>query len=735
MKFPYNGIAIPEILLPGPDVDLSKWAVVACDQYTSQREYWAEVARKTQGAPSALNIIYPEAWLDQGDGRIEEINRAMAEYERDVLTQRVNGFVLVERTTQSGSRLGLMAAVDLEAYDFYPGSVSQIRATEGTVLSRIPPRVKIRKNAPLESPHIMLLVDDVHDLLIRPLYEDRGRMELLYDVNLMMEGGRLRGWRVDADIHLESVQQALYYLNRLNPDLPYAVEDGKQPLAIAGAPGELTVSLLQPFLDNWLLSHSECEIDYIHGEQALRSLAAKPGCCGSVVACDQYTSEPDYWKRVEDFVGEAPSTLHITLPEVYLEGEDLPGRIQTINRTMEAYLQGNLLQTLGDSFLYVERTLADKKVRKGLVGAVDLEQYDYARGSQSLIRATEGTVLERIPPRVKVRENAALELPHIMLLVDDQARTVIEPLGAQTEDLKQVYDFALMENGGSIRGWQVPKDKAQGVQDELKTLADQEVFEEKYQVAGKGTLLFAVGDGNHSLATARQCWLELKESLTEEQQLTHPARYALAEIVNLHDPALVFEPIHRLLRHVDGKGMIFKLNEWCGHRGLKLKPCMDGRGDCLLTYVDEDGKLPLAIDGAPGELTVSLLQPFLDNWLLSHSECEIDYIHGEQALRSLAAKPGCCGGAPGELTVSLLQPFLDNWLLSHSECEIDYIHGEQALRSLAAKPGCCGFLLTAMDKKLLFPSVKAHGALPRKTFSMGEANEKRYYMECRRLHR
>jgi hypothetical protein len=419
MKFPYNGIAIPEILLPGPDVDLSKWAVVACDQYTSQREYWAEVARKTQGAPSALNIIYPEAWLDQGDGRIEEINRAMAEYERDVLTQRVNGFVLVERTTQSGSRLGLMAAVDLEAYDFYPGSVSQIRATEGTVLSRIPPRVKIRKNAPLESPHIMLLVDDVHDLLIRPLYEDRGRMELLYDVNLMMEGGRLRGWRVDADIHLESVQQALYYLNRLNPDL-----------------------------------------------------------------------------------------------------------------------------------------------------------------------------------------------------------------------------------------------------------------------------LFAVGDGNHSLATARQCWLELKESLTEEQQLTHPARYALAEIVNLHDPALVFEPIHRLLRHVDGKGMIFKLNEWCGHRGLKLKPCMDGRGDCLLTYVDEDGKLPLAIDGAPGELTVSLLQPFLDNWLLSHSECEIDYIHGEQALRSLAAKPGCCG-----------------------------------------------FLLTAMDKKLLFPSVKAHGALPRKTFSMGEANEKRYYMECRRLHR
>ena len=417
MKFPYNGVTIPEILLPKPGVDLSKWAVVACDQYTAQPEYWEEVKGVVGGAPSTLNIIYPEAWLAQGEARIESINRAMAEYEKEVLTERFTGFVLVERSTQSGRRLGLMAAVDLEAYDFYPDAHSLIRATEGTVLSRIPPRVKIRQNAPLETPHVMLLVDDQNDLLIRPLYEDRGRMEMLYDLNLMMNGGRLRAWKVTSPIHLEAVQQALYYLGRLS-----------------------------------------------------------------------------------------------------------------------------------------------------------------------------------------------------------------------------------------------------------------------------GDLLFAVGDGNHSLATARQCWLQLKETLSEAEQLNHPARYALVEIVNLHDPALVFEPIHRLMMHVDGKGMLFKLNEWCIHRGLKLKPCMDGKGDCLLTYVDADGKLPLAIDGAPGELTVSLLQPFLDNWLLSHSACEIDYIHGEEALTRLASKGGNCG-----------------------------------------------FLLTAMDKKLLFPSVKAHGALPRKTFSMGEANEKRYYMECRKI--
>ena len=177
MKFPYNGVTIPEILLPKPGVDLSKWAVVACDQYTAQPEYWEEVKGVVGGAPSTLNIIYPEAWLAQGEARIESINRAMAEYEKEVLTEKFTGFALVERSTQSGRRLGLMAAVDLEAYDFYPDAHSLIRATEGTVLSRIPPRVKIRQNAPLETPHVMLLVDDQNDLLIRPLYEDRGRMD------------------------------------------------------------------------------------------------------------------------------------------------------------------------------------------------------------------------------------------------------------------------------------------------------------------------------------------------------------------------------------------------------------------------------------------------------------------------------------------------------------------------------------------------------------------------------
>lgn len=398
----------------------------------------------------------------------------------------------------------------------------------------------------------------------------------------------------------------------------------------------------------------------------------------SVVACDQYTSEPDYWHRVEEQVGEAPSTLHITLPEVYLEGEDLPGRIQTINQTMEKYLQEDLLQVLCDSFLYVERTLADKQVRKGLVGAVDLEQYDYARGSQSLIRATEGTVLERIPPRVRVRENAALELPHIMLLVDDQARTVIEPLGAQTGELKQVYDFALMENGGSIRGWQVPKDRAGGVQEALKTLADQEVFEEKYQVAGKGALLFAVGDGNHSLATAKACYENLKAVLSPEQAAVHPARYALVELVNIHDPALEFEPIHRVVFGADPDNMMKRLAEYFL---LSETPCNGQK----ITVLRQGREQELWIKNPCSNLAVGSLQAFLDEYLRDN------------------------GG------------------------KVDYIHGEQVVRELSEQPSNVGFLLPNMEKSQLFPTVILDGALPRKTFSMGHAWDKRYYLESRRI--
>ncbi len=411
------GVQIPRILLPNVNTDLHKWAVVACDQYTAEPEYWQAVTKIVGDAPSTLNIIYPEAWLDQGDARIEMINRQMAEYAQSVLTRAVDGFVLVERSVSIGKRLGLVAAVDLEKYDFSQGARSQIRPTEGTVVDRIPPRVRIREGAPLESPHVMLLADDDRDCLIRPLYEDRARLEELYDFELMMEGGRIRGWAVADPIHLDAVHSALKQLLQKNPEL-----------------------------------------------------------------------------------------------------------------------------------------------------------------------------------------------------------------------------------------------------------------------------LFAVGDGNHSLATARQCWLNIKDKLTKEQQLIHPARYALVEIVNLYDAALDFEPIHRVLFGVDGKGMLYKLNQWCEDRGTKLHFGSVPEGAQRFDYVDNDGKLPIGIS------------------------CPKD-----------------------QLAVAIIQPFLDDWLMHHEDCSIDYIHGDSATIKLGAQPGNCGLLLQPMDKHGLFPAIRGGGVLPRKTFSMGHAEEKRYYLECRAI--
>ena len=276
----------------------------------------------------------------------------------------------------------------------------------------------------------------------------------------------------------------------------------------------------------------------------------------SVVACDQYTSEPEYWAAVEDFVGDAPSTLQITLPEIYLEGEDVEARIDAINATMRDYLTSGVLETVSSKYLYIERTLRDGTVRPGLMGVVDLEEYDYHKGSQSLIRATEGTVVERIPPRLRVRKNAALELPHVMLLIDDAKKTVLEPLAAAKDTLSVAYDFPLMMESGSIRGYVVDEAHAAGVNRALAALADG--FSAKYGVTDKGTLLFAVGDGNHSLATAKEHYENIKKSLGAAAA-THPARYALVEVCNVHDPSLQFEPIHRVVFDVDAEAMLSAL--------------------------------------------------------------------------------------------------------------------------------------------------------------------------------
>ena len=276
----------------------------------------------------------------------------------------------------------------------------------------------------------------------------------------------------------------------------------------------------------------------------------------AVVACDQYTSEPEYWKEVENIVGDAPSTLKITLPEIYLEQDNVQERIANINKEMDHLLSTDFFKTLDNSLIYLERTDADGKVRKGLIGMVDLEDYSYEKGSQSLIRATEGTVLERIPPRVRVRENASLELPHVMLLIDDEKKEIIEGLTDKVTSEDVVYDFDLMQNGGHVKGYKVPENLMDGIFKGLEELADKDNFEAKYNVKDKGVLLFSVGDGNHSLATAKACYENLKKTMSEEEAKNSLARYALVEVVNLHSDALEFEPIHRVVFGVEPAKMI-----------------------------------------------------------------------------------------------------------------------------------------------------------------------------------
>ena len=271
----------------------------------------------------------------------------------------------------------------------------------------------------------------------------------------------------------------------------------------------------------------------------------------AVVACDQFTSEPEYWERVEKTVGDAPSTLRLILPEANLKAPNVDKFIADINASMDKYLKENIFETLKDSLIYIERGQSDGKIRHGLIGMVDLDQYDFTPGSGALIRATEGTVLDRIPPRARVRRNAPIELPHVMLLIDDPDKTVIEPLTAAADGMEMVYDFDLMENGGHIKGFKLSASQIDAVADALTGLTTDEAMKSKYGVSGVAPLLFAVGDGNHSLATAKACYEEQKKGKTPEEYLALPARYALVEVVNNHDDALQFEPIHRVLFGVD----------------------------------------------------------------------------------------------------------------------------------------------------------------------------------------
>lgn len=399
----------------------------------------------------------------------------------------------------------------------------------------------------------------------------------------------------------------------------------------------------------------------------------------SVVACDQYTSQQDYWERVAQTVGDAPSTLKLILPESQLEDGHFEEHIADINRTMDEYLDEGLFRTLPNALIYVERWLDNKKLRRGLMGVVDLECYDYNAGSSSLIRATEGTVITRLPPRVAVRRNASLELPHIMVLVDDPDKQLIEHLTYETDRMEEVYDFDLMERGGHITGYLLPEDLQADVCEILNTLARPHDFARKYDAKGKPVLLFAIGDGNHSLAVAKAAYEEKKQNTPQEQWADLPSRYALVELVNLHDESLEFEPIHRVCFDVDPDELMkdFLAAYPGAHYG-------DGDGHTI-TYV---------FDTEVGKITIP--------------------------------KP------TAQLPVGTLQEFLDQWMQTHSG-RIDYVHGDDVTWELGRKPGNIGFLLPAMGKDELFKTVIFDGALPRKTFSMGEAHDKRFYLEARKI--
>jgi hypothetical protein len=411
----------------------------------------------------------------------------------------------------------------------------------------------------------------------------------------------------------------------------------------------------------------------------------------AVIACDQFTSQPEYWNEVEKIVGGAPSTLNLTFPEVYLEQPGGEERIQNVQTSMRNYMEEGILQP-HDGLVYVERSVAGK-TRKGIVLCLDLEAYDYNKGSSSLIRATEGTIVDRLPPRIKIREGATIELPHILVLIDDPDRTVIEPLAAAKNRLEKLYDFDLMFDSGHLSGYAVNEELENKVVDALRGLANPETFAAKYEIGNdEPVLLFAMGDGNHSLATAKAIWEKVKPQVG----MDHPARYALVEIENVHDEGLEFEPIHRVLFGLK-KDLFEELETYFG-ANFNYNPVASAE------------EMVRAVDNASGEKQA------------------IGLVGGGKAFGVIEiADPS------SNLPVGTIQPFIDAFLKAGGAEKVDYVHGKDVTVKLGTQPGNAGIYLPGMDKSDLFKTVILDGALPRKTFSMGEAREKRFYMEARKI--
>ncbi|MCM1529622.1 MAG: DUF1015 domain-containing protein [Alistipes sp.] len=395
----------------------------------------------------------------------------------------------------------------------------------------------------------------------------------------------------------------------------------------------------------------------------------------AVIACDQYTSEPEYWDAVKSQVGDAPSALDLILPEIYLEDDDVGQRIGSIHEKMKKALDDGVFTEYKDAMVYVERVQSNGIVRKGIIGVIDLEKYDFSKGSSSEVRATEATVIERIPPRIKVRQGAPLELPHIMILIDDPEETVIETVDKTAA--KKLYDTELMQNGGSISGYLLDEAAQEKIDAALSALAEPAAFNAKYGLTDSPVLLYAMGDGNHSLATAKEFYEQLKINNPDKDMTAHPARYALAEIVNLHSEALKFEAIYRLVYDIDNDGLIAGLTE-----------------------------------------TLGLSEEPAEQW--------VDIVCGGSEKKLYIHKP------TSNLSVGSLQGYLDGYIKANGG-KIDYIHGIENVKSLAEKHSGIAFILPDMDKSQLFPTVIKDGALPRKTFSMGHADDKRFYIEARNI--
>ena len=400
----------------------------------------------------------------------------------------------------------------------------------------------------------------------------------------------------------------------------------------------------------------------------------------SVVACDQFTSQPEYWYDVQKIVGNAPSAYNLILPEAFLNENDRSDRIAKIKSTMKSYVESGVLAQLPRGIALVERTIGNKK-RKGIMLAIDLDQYDFQPGNKCLIRATEQTVLERIPPRMEVRTGAILESPHAMLLMNDEKDSVIGPLYKKRDTYFKLYGFDLMQNGGYLNGWFV--DNEQDIQGVLEALGELKETNE---------MLFAVGDGNHSLVTAKAVWEEAKETLSEEEQEASPLRYALVEVVNLYDPGLKFEPIHRVIFNVSPSVCVNELMTIIHKRGFKAK----------MIY---SRNMPQA------EKNVHVL-PFITKDTMGR----IEIINPEEPL-----------------VVGTLQDILDEYQKVRENAVVDYIHGADSFVELSKQYNSIGFRMPGIEKEDLFSLVYKYGVLPKKCFSMGEAEEKRYYTECRLL--